>query len=85
MSKRRSMSLVPSGIGQLTLYDYQKKIRTKDGIGNSSDLIDLIALSNIDGTGTADRITKDDTCSDTCMHVLAAYVTGFWKTVPNHT
>ena len=43
--------------------------------GNSSDVIDLITLSNIDDTardtGTADRITKDDTCSDTCM--LAAY------------
>ena len=69
MSKRRSTSLVPSGKGQLTLYDCQKKIRTKEG--NSSDVIDLITLSNIDGTGTADRITKDDTCSDTCM--LAAY------------
>ena len=53
---------------QLTLYDCQK-IRTKED--NSSDVIDLITLSNIDGTGTADRITKNDTCSDTCM--LAAY------------
>ena len=53
---------------QLTLYDCQK-IRTKED--NSSDVIDLITLSNIDGTGTADRITKDDTCSDMCM--LAAY------------
>ena len=68
MWKRRSTSLVPSGIGQLTLYHCQK-IRTKEG--NSSDVIDLITLSNIDDTGTADRITKDDTCSDTCM--LAAY------------
>ena len=51
------------------LYHCQKKIRTKEG--NSSDVIDLITLSNIDDTGTADRITKDDTCSDTCM--LAAY------------
>ena len=75
MWKRRWMSLVPSGIGQLTLYHCQKKIRTKEG--NSSDVIDLITLSNIDDTardtvtGTADRITKDDICSDTCM--LAAY------------
>ena len=73
MWKRRSTSLVPSGIGQLTLYHCQKKIRIKEG--NSSDIIDLITLSNIDDTardtGTADRITKDDTYSDTCM--LAAY------------
>ncbi len=62
MSKRRSTSLVPSGVGQLTLYDCQK-IRTKED--NSSDIIDLTTLSNIDNT--ADRITKDDTCSDTCM------------------
>ena len=38
MSKRRSMSLVPSGlasgIGQLTLYDCQK-IRTKEGNSKS--------------------------------------------------
>ena len=59
MSKHRSTSSVPSGIGQLTLYDCQKKIKTKEG--NSSDVnIDLITLSNIYGTGTADRITKDD-------------------------
>ena len=63
MSKRRSTLLVPSGVGQLTLYDCQKKIRTKED--NSSDIIDLTTLSNIDDT--ADRITKDDTCSDTCM------------------
>ena len=69
MWKRRSTSLVPLGIGQLTLYHCQKKIRTKEG--NSSDVIDLITLSNIDDTGTADSITKDDTCLDTCM--LAAY------------
>ena len=30
MSNRRSSSLVPSGIGQLILYDCQK-IRTKEG------------------------------------------------------
>ena len=48
MWKRRSTSLVPSGIGQLTLYHCQKKIRTKEG--NSSDVIDLITLSNIDDT-----------------------------------
>ena len=60
MSKRRSTSLVPLGVGQLTLYDCQKKIRTKED--NSSDVIDL---SNIDDT--ADRITKEDTCSDMCM------------------
>ena len=65
MLKRRSTSLVPSGVGQLTLYDCQKKIRTKED--NSSDVIDLTTLSSIDGTGTADRITKDDMCSDTCM------------------
>ena len=68
MWKRRSTSLVPSGIGQLTLYHCQK-IKTKEG--NSSDVNDLITLNNIDDTGTADRITKDDTCSDMCM--LAAY------------
>ena len=39
MWKRRSTSLVPSGIGQLTLYHCQKKIRTKEG--NNSDVIDL--------------------------------------------
>ena len=61
--KRRLTLLVPSGIGQLTLYDCQKKIRTKEG--NSSDVIDLITLSNINGTKMV------DTCSDTCM--LAAY------------
>ena len=55
MWKRRSTSLVPSGIGQLTLYHCQK-IRTKEG--NSSDVIDLITLSNIDDTATADRIQK---------------------------
>ena len=64
MSKRRSTSLVPLGVGRLTLYDCQKK-RTKED--NSSDVIGLTTLSNIDGTGTADRIKKDDTCSDTCM------------------
>ena len=55
MWKRRSTSLVPSGIGQLTLYHCQKKIRTKEG--NSSDVIDLITLSNI-----------DDTARDTLRH-----------------
>ena len=65
-------------MGKLTLYHCQKKIRTKED--NSSDVIDLITLSNIDDTardtGTADRITKDDTCSDTCM--LAAYTVATW-------
>ena len=66
MWKRRSTSLVPSGIRQLTLYHCQKKIRTKEG--NSSDVIDL---SNIDDTGTADRITKDDTFGH--VHVSSFY------------
>ena len=57
MSKRRSTSLVPLGVGQPTLYDCQKKIRTNED--NSSDVIDL---SNIDDTAT-----KEDTCSDTCI------------------
>ena len=63
MWKRRSTSLVPSGIGQLTLYHCQKKIRTKEG--NSSDVI------NIDNTGTADRITKDDMFGH--VHVSSIY------------
>ena len=66
MWKRRSTSLVPSGIGQLTLYHCQKKIRTKEG--NSSDVIDL---SNIDDTGIADRITKDDMFGH--VHVSSIY------------
>ena len=59
------------------LISLSEEDQTKEG--NSSDVIDLITLSNIDDTardtGTADRITKDDTCSYTCM--LASYVVCF--------